>query len=111
MNFGFDIDGTITRAPEALWAIADALLTAGHQVHVLTGTMDEVLTAQHMLDREAQLNAHGFMDWTQLHIVLAPHAANKAQYCVDNGIVLMFEDSEHYSKAISQVTTVFKVYG
>lgn len=111
MNFGFDIDGTITRAPGALWAIADALLDAGHQVHVLTGTMDKAVTTQHKIEREAQLDAHGFKEWTKLHIVVSPHAENKAKYCVDNDIVLMFEDSDRYSEAISKVTTVFKVYG
>jgi ABC-type arginine/histidine transport system permease subunit len=111
MNFGFDIDGTITRSPEALWAIADALLAAGHEVHVLTGTMDTVLLDSHFEGRVTQLLAHGFNAWSHLHIVLSPHAKNKAQYCVDNDIVLMFEDSETYSEAISKVTTVFKVYG
>jgi uncharacterized HAD superfamily protein len=105
MNFGFDIDGTITAAPVAFAAIAKALLAAGHEVHVLTGTMDTALNAGHMQRRKEQLATIGF-PYTHLTIVHAPlHVESKAAYCRDHDIVLMFEDSIPYGDAIAAAGT------
>lgn len=104
MNFGFDVDGTITAAPEAFAALAAALLAAGHEVHVITGTMDALTEAQ-FAARRAQLASHGFPVPTALHIVTAPHAEQKAAYCRDHEIVMMFEDSPIYINAIRALTS------
>lgn len=100
MNFGFDVDGTITAAPQAFAAMASALLAAGHEVHVITGTMDAAVTAEHLVARRAQLDSHGFPECTALQIVTAPHAEQKAAYCRNHDIVMMFEDSPVYIEAI-----------
>jgi hypothetical protein len=105
MNFGFDIDGTITAAPGVFRALVEALRDAGHEIHVITGTMDPVATVEHEAQRYAQLIALGFGPVTALHVVTAPHAENKAAYCRDHEIVLMFEDSPSYADEISRVTT------
>lgn len=105
MNFGFDIDGTIGAAPEAYTAMIAALLSAGHECHVITGTMDPEVTPDHMSKRALQLQRYGLEWWTKLHIVTAPHALNKAKYCQENNIVFMFEDSPAYADEIRKVTT------
>ncbi len=105
MNFGFDIDGTISAAPEAFAAIAAALIAAGHEVHVLTGTMEPTIDDAMRQRRVAQLAAFGF-PYSRLHIVNAPtHVSGKAAYCSEHRIVMMFEDSIPYSDAIAAAGT------
>jgi len=106
MNFGFDIDGTITHSPKAFGAIMESLMRCGHQVHVLTGTMDPAITQGHYTARHKQLAACGVAGkYHHLHIVIAPHPQNKASYCQLHNIVMMFEDSPSYADAIKKVTT------
>ena len=37
MKFGFDIHGVIDKLPKAFAAMSNALVDAGHEVHVITG--------------------------------------------------------------------------
>lgn len=102
MNFGFDIDGTITAAPVAFGAMMQALMDAGHEVHVITGTMDADATDEHYAGRVRQLLNVGIGDsaYTHIHIVTAPHAEEKARYCVEHEIRLMFDDAPPYIDAM-----------
>lgn len=109
MNFGFDIDGTISAAPVPFAAIASALIAAGHEVHVLTGTMERTIDDAHRQRRIDQLTLLGF-PYTRLHIVHAPfHVESKAAYCAEHEIVMMFEDSIPYSDAIAAAGTFVMV--
>lgn len=106
MNFCFDIDGTISAAPEAYKVMIDSLLAAGHEVHILTGTMDQEATEEHYRKRHDQLAEFGITRWTNLCIVTSPgNVEAKAKYCKDNNIAFMFEDSPWYADAIRAVTT------
>lgn len=103
MNFGFDIDRTITAAPEQFGAIMSALTNAGHYCYVITGTMDPIATPGHYDGRVMQLLDHGIREvqhYQSIHIVVAPHAENKAKYCVENDICFMFDDAPAYIAAM-----------
>jgi phosphoserine phosphatase len=106
MNYCFDIDGTISEAQPAYAAMIAALLASGHECHILTGTMDAEATEGHYARRTEQLLSMGISEWTRLHIVTSPgNVEQKAQYCRENNIVFMFEDSPVYADAIREVTT------
>lgn len=106
MNYCFDIDGTISEAQPAYAAMIAALLAAGHECHILTGTMDPEATEAHYRERVEQLNSMGIHEWTKLHIVTSPgNIQQKADYCRENDICFMFEDSAAYADAIRHVTT------
>lgn len=117
MNFAFDIDGTITAAPEAYQSIMSALMKAGHTVHVLTGTGDAEVTEVHELNRIVQLRACGLdfaSHFDYLHIVTSPgNVGQKVQYCLDNNIEFVFEDSEAYTNAMraAGITVVTHPFG
>ena len=99
MNFGFDIDGTISAAPDIFATIMRSLIAAGHGVHVLSGTGDTVIT-DHYDRRREQLAAWG-IPYTALKIVCNPHHLQaKADYCREHDIVMMFEDSVPYTRSI-----------
>lgn len=112
MNFGFDIDGTISAAPEAFGAIMRALVSAGETVHVITGGLhDEEPTQEQVQSRIDQLAEMGIISgshYTMLHVLNGPTtgrvASLKQKVCVEFGMVLMFEDSQVYVDAISRVT-------
>lgn len=107
MNFGFDIDGTITAAPEAYRVLMSSLRAAGHGVFVLTGTMDAEATPGHYQGRLQQLRLCGVAGYyDMLHIVTAPHALNKAKFCQEHQIAFMFEDARSYGEEIKKVATV-----
>lgn len=111
MNFAFDIDGTITAIPGPLASIMTALFDAGHEVHVLTGTMDSEITANHVSKRWDQLRDLGVdVDKvTNLKIVTNPPLTAKRDYCFEMNIDLMFEDSVEWSKPIQETCPVLLV--
>lgn len=103
MNFGFDIDQTITAAPLQFAVMMEALQADGHRCYVLTGTMDVEVTADHYVARRAQLSNCGIHEgkhYDFLEIVTAPHAENKAKHCVDNRIEFHFDDAPAHVTAI-----------
>lgn len=109
MNVGFDIDRTITAAPKQFAAMMSALQQAGHRCYVITGTMDSVATPTHYVARRQQLESCGVFEgqhYDFLEIVIAPHAENKAKYCVANNIEFMFDDAPAYIEAIRSVGVI-----
>lgn len=106
MIFGFDIDGTITAAPKQFAALTHALHAAGHEVAILTGTMDTEVSVTHNIRRTRQLEELG-IHYDYLEIVHAPHHVQaKADFCKRYGVVMMFEDSPEYAKAINEAGTL-----
>lgn len=108
--FGFDIDGTISAAPDVYRMIMRALVDAGHQVHVITGTGDGEATPDKYERRTAQLaewRLRKGWEWTHLHIVCRPDCGQKkAVYCAEQGIQMMFEDSPDYADPINHAGTL-----
>lgn len=106
MKFAFDLDGTITAAPEAFKAIMESLMNEGHEVIVLTGQTREVLLEDHEA-RFKQLAHYGITPdyFTDIIIAGPPDWVKfKADYCRDNEVALMFENDPAYSQAISEFT-------
>lgn len=102
MNFGFDIDGTITAAPGAFAAIMRALRRDGHLVHVITGQTTPV-TPEDIEARVRQLESLGIGGdcYSRLHLSGPPSwVADKAGYCRDQQIDFVFENDSTYAKAI-----------
>lgn len=111
MDFGFDIDGTLSAAPEAIGAIMRALRTAGHVVHVITGLGIGEVQQSNIDERKHQLKVLGVEnDYDFLHIAVQPVVPDKANYCRDHNIVLMFENDMAYVNAIKQYSTCFYIY-
>ncbi|MGE0434654.1 MAG: HAD family hydrolase [Planctomycetota bacterium] len=92
MKIGLDLDGTITAAPEFFRIVAEALLQAGHEVHVITWRRPEFLKrTQRTLDELG-------MRYSALHVpeiadTLKPVELWKARVVVELGIELMIDDS------------------
>jgi hypothetical protein len=112
MNFGFDIDGTITAEPIIYGALMDALVKAGHQVHVVTGQLSDTVEEVDYQRRRDQLLSQGIKEnihYHKLHIARGLYndvrnaIKEKKTICQENNIVFMFEDSEAYCKSISDV--------
>lgn len=110
MKFVIDVDGTITWAPEAFSAISGALVHAGHEVHILTGTMDTERSLQEHLDeRRTQMEGLG-IKYTHLYVVRPPNVVKqKADYCQRHNIDLVFEDSDAYIDGIKPYSKCLRV--
>lgn len=63
MKFAFDLDQTISEAPEQFAAIANSLLENGHEVHVIT-YRDPIYHKEATIE---ELKEYGF-GYTELHI-------------------------------------------
>lgn len=109
MKFGFDLHGVIDAKPELFSALTQALVQAGHEVHILTGpSITEELTKQ--------LQSFGVV-WTRLFSIVDQLKATdikmwmengtwwsdrynwdkaKGEYCSAHKIDLYFDDSDHY---------------
>lgn len=101
MNFGFDIDDTITAEPGAFSALMAALVSGGQGVHVITGaipgvTRRDLSTEKGREEQPAGIGLTAGTHYTKLHLAIGKGAAavadKKRQLCVDLDIALMFED-------------------
>lgn len=108
---GCDIDGTITADPDAYREILSALVSAGHEVHVITAG-DPSRPDWHMspADRVEQLLRYDLVqgrDYTMLHVADGDDkeemGAAKRDICEQFGVVFMFENDETFAAEISQV--------
>jgi hypothetical protein len=105
MRFGFDIDGTITAAPAAFAAIMRALRRDGHEVHVVTGQTDPI-TTEDTTARLRQLEKLGIGTdcYERIHLSGPPDwVSDKADYCREQGLDLVFENDVAYGRAIAAV--------
>ncbi len=82
MKFAFDIDETITEAPEEFAAIINALMDAGHEVHIIT-----FRTELHKEQTEKELRDYGILKYTQLHIT-----GDKDKICMEHDIDMAIDD-------------------
>jgi len=115
--YGFDIDGTITAAPEAMRELMAALIEAGHHVAVLTGSMGHVgPDTDHRDKRTTQLEALGIHGGTHYDSLSCygdgPDAVakEKAAEAGRTGMAMMFEDSLQYALHIAAHCPVMVMY-
>ncbi|MDX1373065.1 MAG: hypothetical protein R3321_11375 [Nitrososphaeraceae archaeon] len=97
MKFGFDLDNTITEAPEMWAAIINALSDAGHETHIITYRHP----VQHLKDTKKELEMYGIR-YDHLHLV-----CDKEEICRIWKIDMAFDDdpSIHYPNAF-----MFKIF-
>lgn len=106
MDYGFDLDDTITAEPDSFRELMGVLVSANHGVHVISGALDDG-------DPEAQrqkLDGYGFVEgthYTSLDVVVArgakDFARGKRELCEHYGVSLVFEDRSDYANEISKV--------
>jgi len=112
MKLGLDIHGVIDTHPDEYVALAQAVLDAGGEVHILTGELDTPKLRQ-------QLKSFG-IKYTTLFSISTYHLGKgtairydekgdphmdeilwdrtKADYCIEHGIDLHIDDTERYGK-------------
>ncbi len=112
-KFGFDIHGVINDDPETFRALASALTSSGHEVHILTGPpqaraveelkemgfifpihfthLFSIVDYLKSINTQMWQDAKGnwFSDWY-------PWDRAKGDYCIRHGIDLHLEDTETY---------------
>jgi len=103
-KYGFDIDGTLTRT--AIRLLACDLLKAGHEIHVITGALED--SGEWTIEsRLAQLSELG-VEYTKLHRCFGKNlwevGEEKGRVCRENRIDLLFEDSSTYVRAVGDAT-------
>jgi hypothetical protein len=90
MMIGIDLDHTISAIPEFFSVMTSALVTAGHEVHVIT--YREVGTEEDVREELRDFGIH----YTALHLPPVPGLAPSAWKCAlakELGIEVMIEDS------------------
>lgn len=112
MKYGFDLHGVLDTYPEIYAHLTEALVKAGHEVHIITGHQETAelvgelstppwpLTWTHwfsIVDFHIELNEHkvrfeGDQPWMEADA----WNRTKADYCERVGIDLMFDDSPKY---------------
>lgn|SRR5574343_43326 len=108
MNIAIDIDGTLTRDTEKLKKLMETLIKdQNNKVILLTGCLNGLPTLE---ERISQLDELGVTKdhYTELERCdAATHeevAMQKAQYCKEKEIDLIFEDDDLYIFLINQVS-------
>ena len=103
MRIAIDLDNTIDATPKQFQSMMSALIAGGNKVTVLTGTDGDVAT-QEIWDAKAQyLNSLGCGScWTDMTVI--PHMNGngpelKAQWCKDNGVDILIDNSKDNAKA------------
>ena len=112
MKFGFDIHGVLDTHPEVYAAMTQALVAAGHEVHVITGAvwteaMEESLTSKgiewtHFFSITTYHEEKGDVEvrWVDGKPWMDSDVWNetKAVYCREENIAWLIDDSPVYGK-------------
>ena len=110
MKIGFDLDGTLDRP--AVAALCKALIAAGHEVHIISGCFDEAGQWQDVIAKQKKLYRLGIYPLVchVIHAVdhkqfdrdyrLVDLGLRKGAYISEQGIEIMFDDSELYCKTM-----------
>jgi len=118
MKFGFDVHGVLDTHTEVYGVITTALVEAGHEVHVITGEI-------YSDDLGSRLRANG-VAWTHWFSITQYHIdeedvevmwkdgqpwmdaevwnRTKSDYCQEQGIKMLIDDSPVYGKYFDRGT-------
>jgi hypothetical protein len=118
MKFGFDVHGVLDTHREVYAAITQALVAAGHEVHVVTGKIQDAEETK-MLEDAGIKFTHWF-SVARYHEEKGEHEVRwvngdpwmddevwnrtKAQYCHEQGIRMLFDDSPFYGQYFNEDT-------
>ena len=120
MKYGFDIHGVIDDLEEEIRPIMQALYSAGHEVHIITGSQLTKALRKQLSDLEVPYTElHSISDYhknkgtegfTYVNPITGEYDENnpwlpaeiwdrtKAELCAEIGIAVMFDDSDVYHK-------------
>ena len=114
MRFAFDLDGTISAAPDVWRTIMRSLKAQGHDVFILTGAILGTPGGNPPW-RLNQLQTLGVLpeDYTQLVIVTVDNhpdfnvvtkqiGLKKGEFCIQQDVKFMVEDSPVYLECIAE---------
>lgn len=102
MKIAFDIDGTITEVPKQMKE-----LIRMHDSVILTGSLNPNATIDGRIEqlRKYDISDEDFDEIVQcIGIDVVDVAKKKGEYCRDNNIDLIFEDSPLYTFWISRIS-------
>lgn len=104
-HIAIDIDGTITKHPKEFLELMLAL-KPNHRVTVLTGSIGQGIESQ----RVQQLKSLGISENAYTSLVIAVDASTqgvadkKGQFCRDQKVDMIFEDTPMYLEAIKRIS-------
>jgi len=115
LKYGFDLHGVLDTYPEIYAHLTEALVKAGHEVHIITGHQKTAELAGELAVPKSGLPGIKWTHWFSIvdyHIEQTDHEVRfegdqpwmeddvwnrtKAEYCERVGIDLMFDDSPKY---------------
>jgi hypothetical protein len=109
MRVAVDIDGTLDANPREMQSIMSALVAAGHIVSIVTGTSDGSVTQNDWDNKAAYVASLGCAEcWSDLTVVAHgvgngnDLATQKAQWLVDNGVDVYFDNTVANIKAANK---------
>lgn len=101
MKFAFDLDGTITKHPEAVFDMMSAVEKGGHQVVVLTA----VPQGEQPGRRLDMLRAAGGAWWENFMVeVPDDHGVSKAEWCRDHGVDVLVDNQPENMEALKRIS-------
>lgn len=120
LKIGLDIHGVIDTFPKKFKCLASAVYKDGGEVHIVTGSKRDK-NIESLLEREGIMFTHYFsivthLEETGTHIDWRnglPYADEdrwnfaKSEYCKEQDIDLMFDDSSVYLETFSDIETTF----
>lgn len=115
MNFGVDIDGTVSAMPEVFQAICRSLMRCGHHVYVVTAAMPDRKHPEKNTPHGRQEELAGYGMFPRTHydrVVLAwgddrrQVAKAKAEWCRKLHLDVMFDNDPLNVAACREVTDV-----
>lgn len=99
MKIAFDLDGTISRDPVRMAAIAKALVKDGHRVFVLTAAAGELPPADRPAEVRRRLDKLGFNGIP----VICTETAHKPVDCQAYGVDVLIDDTPFHVKNVLQL--------
>lgn len=103
MQIAVDIDGTVDAAPHQFERLLSALRAAGHYVIMLSGSGNHPPSGNSYKTKCNYLSGLGLAEcWDELVIVTGDVAQLKAQWCQDNNIHVLIDNSKSNAEAASK---------
>lgn len=107
MILAIDVDGTADADPGMFCALMCAVKAAGGRVVVLTGASDSTIQPGEMQAKAEYLSKLGLGHaWDELVVFPSPPHAAKAQWCKDNGVDVLIDNSIKTAKKATSFCTV-----
>lgn len=100
MKFGFDLDNTISDAPEFFALLSCAAIAAGNEIHIITAREPGDVMRKMV---ESELLKYG-VKWTHIEIT-----SDKHDYILSQGITVYFDDTDEFFHKLPPEITIFKI--